>query len=272
MSNAFLEKILATAKSKSEAIKNKAKTLKPTEGSNRYVILPGWRKGEEDVFFHDYGQHFVKNAEGKLEAIYMCMDKTHAESCPVCQAISQASASVTDDSQIELLKDASTDKSQSFLLNVIALDSEDKESPQILEVRKTVFNQILELMVDWGAAMFDPNEPIVIKVNREGKGLNTKYTVAPTMTKHPLKPAVFEKLNDLDDYTRKESDDQARRTISAVQNIVGILPPTTAKSAPVREVSAVETARLGDVPTTSVAEAEIDDDLNDLLDELDETA
>ena len=69
MSNAMLDKILATAKNKSAAIKQRAKTVKPKDGQNKIVLLPGWRKGEEHVFFHDFGQHYIKNLKKKVKEV-----------------------------------------------------------------------------------------------------------------------------------------------------------------------------------------------------------
>lgn len=272
MSSAAIDKILAAAKSKQEAIKQRAKTVKPKDGVNRIVLLPGWRKGQEEIFFHDFGQHYVKNTAGELQAVYPCLDKTFNKPCPVCQAISQASQSVTDDEQIKALKDANS--GQSFLLNVITLDGENKVDPQIFEIRKTVFGQILDLMEDWGAAMFDPQEPIIIKVVREGKGLNTKYSVQPTMNKHPLDASILSRLNDLDEYVRQENEENMQRAIGAVKGVVGLLPAATpetkAIAAPSAEAIEVhETSRAAEASRSTVAEVALDSDLNDIFAELD---
>ena len=84
-------KLMALMKAKKQALKQKAKTLKPNPGANRYILLPGWRKGEEAVFWHDFGQHHVKNAAGEIQAVYVCADKTFGNPCPICDALGKAS-------------------------------------------------------------------------------------------------------------------------------------------------------------------------------------
>lgn len=274
MSNAFLDKIMATAKSKSNAIKQRAKTLKPSNPVNRYIILPGWRKGEEEMFFHDFGQHYVKNLAGELQAVYPCVDKTYNKPCPVCQAISQAGVGVMDEDQLKTLKDATS--GQSYLLNVLALDSEDPKTPQILEIRKSVFGQILELLDDWAPAIFDPEQPIVVKINREGKGLATKYSVAPTMTKEPINAAdIYSKLNNLDEYVKQENEENMQRAIGAVKGVVGLLPAASASapqlSSP-KEIEAHEISRNAEASRSTASEINLDSELDDLLGDLDQTA
>ena len=267
MSNAMIDKILATAKSKSQAIKQRAKTVKPKDGQNKIILLPGWRKGEEHVFFHDFGQHYIKNLAGELQAVYPCLDKTFNKPCPVCQAISHATVGVTDDEQIKALKDASS--AQSYLLNVLTLDGENKTEPQILEIRKSVFGQILDLMEDWGSAVFDPEEPQIITINREGKGLNTKYSVQISAKKHPIdSEEVYAKLNDLDEYVRQENEENMQRAIGAVKGVVGLLPTSSTTSAEAIEVH--EAGRIAEASRATAAEIALDDDLNDLLGGLDQ--
>ena len=177
-------KLMALMKNKKQSLKQKAKTLKPNPGANRYVLLAGWKKGEEHVWFHDFGQHYVKNAAGEIQAVYPCADKTYGNACPICEGLSKAIRSTTDDDTLKLLKEAAS--GQSYLFNVLALDSEDDATPQILEVRKSVFGQIVDLVEEWGAAVFDGEAPQIITINRDGKGLNTKYSVQISPKKHTL--------------------------------------------------------------------------------------
>lgn len=275
MTMAALDKILATAKSKSDAIKQRAKTIKPKDGQNKYVLLLGWRKGQEDVFFHDFGQHYIKNVAGELQAVYPCIDKTFNKPCPVCQAISQAAGSVTDDDQIKALKDAGS--GQSYLLNVLALDSDNKTEPQILEVRKSVFGQILDLMEDWGGAIFDTENPQIIIVNREGKGLNTKYSVQISAKKQTMNGAdVYSKINDLDEYVRQENEENMQRAIGAVKGVVGLLPAASENPAIAAPTAAAievhETSRATEASRSTGAEIALDSELDDLFDDLDSTA
>lgn len=270
-------KLMELMKKKKQDLKQKAKTLKPNPGANRYVLLPGWRKGEEHIWFHDFGQHYIKNAAGEIQAVYPCLDKTYGNPCPICEGLSKAARMTTDDETVALLKEAAS--GQSYLFNVLALDADDSATPQILEVRKTVFGQIVDLIEEWGAAVFDSEAPQIITVNREGKGLNTKYSVQISPKKHTLPKGVFAKLNNLDEYVRQENEEQRRRALNAINNVAGLLPavpsgadkPRTSSStidsddAALRDMEAHHAAAAS---KPSAADIALDDELDDLLGEM----
>lgn len=262
-------KLLAATRSKQDAIKQRAKTIKPNPGNNRYVLLPGWRKGEEHTFYHDFGQHFIKNEADEIQAIYPCLDKTYGRPCPVCQGLAHAIKQAPDEATAEVLKKAAS--SGSYLLNVLALDGDQAGTPQILEVRKTVFGQILSLMEDWGTAIFDGSEAQIITISREGKGINTKYQVAVSAKKHTMPSGVYSQLNDLDDYVRQENEEQERRAIAAINGVAGLIS-STPKTSPTAMLGTSSTssekvleAQATAVATPSSAQAALDAELDDLL-------
>lgn len=272
-------KLMELMKNKKQSLKQKAKTLKPNPGANRYVLLPGWRKGEEHVWFHDFGQHYVKNAAGEIQAVYVCADKTYGNPCPICEGLSKAIKMTSDDETVALLKEAAS--GQSYLFNVLALDADDDATPQILEVRKSVFGQVVDLIEEWGAAVFDPEAPQIITINRDGKGLNTKYSVQISPKKHTLPKGVMSKLNNIDDYVRQENEEQQRRALSAINNVAGLLPskdtPATGSTGSFADGKGGRDAdadlrdlerREATVSKPSAADIALDDELDDLLGDL----
>jgi len=269
-------KLMQLMKNKKAALKQKAKTLKPNPGANRYVLLPGWRKGEEHVWFHEFGQHFIKNAADEIQAVYPCLEATYGNPCPICEGLNRAMKATTDDETVELLKKAKA--GQSFLFNVLSLDSDDAGTPQILEVRKSVFGQIVDLIEEWGAAVFDPEAPQIITINRDGKGLNTKYTVQISPKKHTLPSGVFGKINNLDEYVRQENEEQQRRALSAISSVAGLLPAASpAADKPRTTASTIDSSdddlraletRNAAAAKPSVADIALDDELDDLLGDL----
>jgi hypothetical protein len=258
-----ISKLAALMKKKKADLKQKAKTIKPNPGANRYVLLPGWRKGQEEQWFHEFGQHYIKNEADEIQAVYPCMEATYGKPCPICEGLNRAIKATTDDSAVELLKKAKA--GQSFLLNVLALDSEDPNTPQILEVRKTVFGQLVETIEEWGAGVFDPDTPQILVINREGKGLSTRYTTQPSPKKHPMPSGVLSKLNDLDEYVRQENEEQERRAIGAINSVAGLLPSPDRPKAPVDDGGESVKRRAAEASRPAAAAAAIDEELDALL-------
>lgn len=275
-------KLLAKAKEKKEAIKSREKTLKPKPGANHYVILPDWKTERNEVFYREFGQHFVKDANDDLKAVHMCLSKTYQQDCPICNALADAAHHVTDDSQVKMLEAAKS--KQTYLLNVLECDADGKHDgqPKILEVGYTVFGGILDLMEDWGEAIFQDHQ--IITVNREGTGFNTKYNVLPKGTKKAVVNTadVYSRLNDLDDYVNQANEDKKRLSINTVRGLVGLSESEAAHipadraigtSAPSRPATAgmeIDDAdftevRANEASRPDVAQIDIDDELNDLL-------
>ncbi len=167
--------------------------------------------------------HFIKDANGDLQSTYVCLDKTFGKDCLICGALKQAANMATTEAQVEALKECGS--RQTYLMNVLALDSDRPNDPQILEVPKTVFSAIFDVLAKWGARLFDPNGSQVIVINRNGSGMNTKYTVLPDAETKPVPPQVYEKLNNLDEYVSQENDERLQRSLGHVQQVVGLLPP-----------------------------------------------
>jgi hypothetical protein len=223
-------KLASLMKAKKLSMKKVEKTIKPTDGANRFVILPGWRKGEEHIWFHDYGQHFIKDAAGVIQAVYLCTDKTHGTSCPVCTAIGAGIRGAEDDDTIKSLKEANA--TQAYLLNVLALDTAEATTPQILQLGRTAYSALVDLMDDWGAGIFDDAEPMIVVINRSGKGLLTKYTVQISPKKSAMPKGVMDKLNNLDEYVAQESEEGSRKAIGAVYNVSGLIAPPSGADRP----------------------------------------
>lgn len=216
-------KLMSLMKAKKATLKKVEKTIKPAPGDNRYVILPGWRKEESHVWFHDYGQHFVKNMVGELQAVYLCTDKTFGTPCDVCSGLSSAIRATSDDETVKALKEASA--SQGYLMNALALDSSEPNVPQILQLGRMAYANLVEIVENWGVNVLDSVEPMIVTINRSGKGLTTKYVVQISPKKHVLPAGVLEKLNNLDEYVAQENEEAKRRAIMAINGVAGLALP-----------------------------------------------
>lgn len=203
-------------------------THKPQPGKSKFRILPGWREGDP-TFFQDFGQHFVKNQKDELQAVYMCVDKTYGQPCPICQSIEQGIMRSTDDDITKALKESKS--SSRVLFNALHLDGDDANTPIILDLSPTTAEKVLGLMEEYGN-ITDLDEGVDIIITRSGKGLNTEYTVMPAPKSAPVDKAVLKNLHNLDEYVKQEFDQGRNKAIAAVSNISGLLPPAASASAP----------------------------------------
>lgn len=229
--------LLALAKAKMSNMDAKsgrrAATVKAQLGKTKIRVLPGWRNGDQ-TFWQDFGLHFIHGVtpdkDGKtLRAIYLCVDKVHGRPCPICEAISSGIATTKDDAVHKALGDSAS--SSCVLVNALVLTGDDKETPVIFELRPSVFRQILDLIPEYGD-ITSLDEGIDLIINREGSGLNTKYTTMPAAKSAPVPKSVMDKLNDLDEYVKQEYDQGLNKALIAVGAVAGALPaPSSSASA-----------------------------------------
>ncbi|MEZ2310849.1 hypothetical protein AB6809_29815 [Paraburkholderia sp. RCC_158] len=204
------------------------KTIKPKTGRNRYRILPGWRKNGDPTFYHDFGQHFIKDAAGAVKAVYVCVDKTFGRPCEVCDAVAQGIQMSTDDLTKKRVEDAKA--SGRVLLVVLELDGTQPTVPQILEVAPTVFNGnkgvggIINLFDEW-PNMLDPVNGNDIIIEKSGAGMDTRYAVQIAGASKPVPPDALTKICDLDAYVQQENDQAHQRALLSVRSVAGLPPP-----------------------------------------------
>lgn len=225
---------LLKAKKQDLAAGKRRKTIKPAEGTTRFRILPSWRKTPGQPFWADFGQHFVKNHAGEIQAIYMCTDKTFGKPCAICDAVKLGIKSATDDSTMKLLKDAGANAR--VLVNAIKYDAAGTPSEvEILELAPTAFESMVGVMTEWeeaGQSIMDLATGRDVLVTRTGTGINTKYTVQVSAKSTPVSPSVMEKLHDLDQYIQQESTEMATRTLNSVRSVSGLLPAPASSGLP----------------------------------------
>ncbi len=260
-------KLMGLMKDKKAAMTKRDRTVKPHDGKNRIVLLPGWEAGNEHVYFHDFGQHYIKNAAGEIQAVYPCADSTYGQPCAVCAALSDATRNAPDDATISLLGEAKA--SRRVLLNVLVLDGDKPNEPVIYEVAPTVFGAIVDLIEEWGIEAFKRE----IVIERSGKGLNTKYTAQISPKTVEVAPATLGKIHNLAEYVKQESEEQQRRAISAIGAVSEHLPAPTGghaaltsrpSSATAGDAIDAEAQRVASVESKAGASTDLDDLLNEL--------
>lgn len=258
MSNALLELI---AKRKQET-GVRQKTIKPKAGRNRYRILPGW-DANDPAFFHDFGQHFIKDSSGQVKAVYVCVDKTYGRPCDICSAVEAAIRATQDDATVNMLKEAKS--GGRVLLNVLELDGPTPTEPQILEVAPSVFNGrkgvggIVQLFDDY-PTLLDPQNGFDIVITKTGTGKNdTAYSVIAVPGK-PVPADALGKIANLATFVAQESEQQKIRALTTFSQVSGVLP-SPSQYRPAAQVAPVD---LGagmtiddDVPTPAAPAAPV---------------
>ena len=206
------------------------KTIKPADGRSRYRVLPTWSDDKEAPFWHDFGQHFIKDGAGDIKAVYVCTDKTFGKPCPVCEGITHAIKSSGDDVMTNLLKEAYA--TGRILLNVLHIDGATPTEPQILETAPTVFNDILGIISEWGVGVLDLQTGMDLIIERSGKGKQTKYSVQIASKSQPVPEGVMKKVANLDEYVAQENEEGQKRALANLSAVAGLLPAPTAPRKP----------------------------------------
>lgn len=273
MAAVSIQDLIASKTKEMSAKKMRSATLKPASGKHSYRILPSWRGGEEMQFWHDFSMHFIKTAESgaKPAAVYICTEKTYGKECEVCAAIKKSMAVSVDDDMTKRLKDALS--AQRYLLNVLHLTGPEPEKVQVLEVGQGVFESICGLISEYGDITDPSDAGTNIIINREGTGLDTKYTVLPAAKKTSVpKKCLGDALINLDEFVAQENPTGETKALTAVGTIIGLSLDASSKPTGVKKGSHPALADLNDAEDADFepvgSKPVVDDGLDD-LDDLD---
>lgn len=213
----------------------RASTVKPQSGRSRWRILPSWRRtGGVEPFWHDFGLHFIKGTTpdeqgSTLKAVYMCEDKTFGRPCEVCAAIASAIVDSTSDDVLNALNESSARKS--ILVNALHVDGDDPKTPVVLELRPSIFEGITDIMEVYGD-ITSLEEGYDIYITREGRGLNTKYSVMASPKPSRVDPSVMDNVEDLDKFVAQQNEERKTAAITEVNKVRGVLTAPAVRPGP----------------------------------------
>jgi hypothetical protein len=210
-----LLELLKQKKQDMQASKRK-RAAKIPDGKSRWRVLPSWR-GEGKQFWHDFGQHFIKDATGAMAAVYVCTERTYGRPCEICSTVAGAIKAAADDATMKLLSDAKA--AQRVLVNAIHLDGPNPNEVVVMELAPSLFEQIVAIAAEWEEAdqsIFDVKGGKELILERKGTGKQTEYSAQVAAANKFKVPAdVLTKLNDLDEYVKQESSEQAQRALNS---------------------------------------------------------
>ena len=219
-----LSALLATVKGKKaqlEAASGKNASVKPPHGSSRWRILPGWRPSEPNTFFHDFAQHWIKDATGTVVGVFVCDNKTFGRDCETCDTVNEAIRSTKDDDTIKKLKEFQG--RGGVIVNALRRDGDAKSDtvPVLLQLTNGTFEdycQNLTTAASDGVNILDLEEGRDVVITRTGTTMkDTKYGVTTAATNSKVSSEAAANLIDIDAWI----DAQRRQGLSKGLNLVG---------------------------------------------------
>lgn len=226
---------------KAEAAAKKAQYIKPhrfAAGKNRVRILPGWNAAARDVFYHDFGMHYVKDKDNKLAAVYVCTDKTYGKDCPVCSAVYEGIRLAKDSGNVTMEKLLGQARATArVLVNALIREGEEPNKPVVLELPSGVFDSMVDQMMtfaDDDVDVLSVTEGHDFIVTKSGAGLDTEYSVA--LAPKPTAVTFDESLVvDLAAYCSQESEQGLLKAVHATTAVTGLpSPKSLSLAAPAR--------------------------------------
>lgn len=261
------------------------------DGRSKWRVLPSWRGAEDPSIGHSWGQHFVRDASGELQAVHMCLDKTYGKDCPICNSIKAGIKNSTNDDVQKVLEEAKA--TSRFLVNALNLGSTEPNKPVILELAPTVYEKLMDLVDQWGDEEFGEVDIVDLEtghdiiITKTGKGLTTKYDVAVSPKGRREDPSVMANVHDLDAYVKQEHEETQLKALNNIDKVVTGLPspsaadedfddildgefeeeePAPKKKAPAVAAKPAPKAAVKRTPPPAEEEDELDDILGELED------
>lgn len=204
--------------------RNRPKAEKLRDGRNRYRLLPGWRKNGDPTFDHSFGQHFIKDASGAITAVYLCTSHTFGQTCQICEAIRSGFRNKPDSATEELLKEAGASKQ--ILANMLHRDGKEPNKPMVFGLPVSVYEDMFKIIEQYwedGINALDLENGVDFIIERTGSGIGTRYSVMVAPKSSPVSADVMQRLVDLDEYVKQESDQALAKALAAMSNVSGLL-------------------------------------------------
>lgn len=206
--NALLAKIKTAQKDIDARKAAGINAIRPPAGETRWRILPGWRKSDRETFYHYYGRHWVKDADGKVLATYLCERDTYGKPCPICDAVGDAIRSTRDDKVLEQLKEMTSRRGVVVNAVQIAGPQADPTKPVLLDLPPTLFEMTLIPLMASRAGddinLLDLKEGRDIIITRSGTGLSTRYNLTDAAKSTSVDAALLDRLIDIDAWLTAE--------------------------------------------------------------------
>lgn len=249
-----IEALKAKIASKQKEFVKTEKPFTAKSGDTSIVLLQGWNPENREVFWHEFGGHYIRGNDGKVAAFYPCDNAIFNKPCPICAMLRKASSMTTDQATLDQIKQMNANTV--YLVNAIVL-GENNNQPVVFQLSKSAFEQLLNTIGSWMSAVFDEKNPQVLCIKRTGTGFDTKYMVTVTPEKFTLPADTYNNVKNLDEYVNQRTDALMQKTANAISATLGVsmaLPAPTATpmvtAAPTAQARPAQTIAAEDIPSS----------------------
>jgi len=226
---------LLAALAAKQAQASRQRTAKLPSGRSRWRVLPTWKTNGDPTFWHDFGQHFIKDAANQVKAVAVCMSRTFNQPCEACDLLARAISQSGDDLTKKRFEDMLA--GSKVLVNALHIDGPQPNVPQLLELPPSVFTGkkgvggLIGLMQQY-PQMLDPAAGFDVIIEKSGSGMDTSYAVNPVVgPSNPVPAEALTKLHDLDAYVKGELEGGKARALQNLSAVTGLLPAPRAEMA-----------------------------------------
>jgi hypothetical protein len=236
-----IEKLRQQLKDKRAEIEAKKQTgvglAKIPAGSSRWRILPGWREDEGEKYSHNFGQHWFKNADGKVEAVVVCDWDTFGQPCPYDQPIRDAwrarrdqlqalgltKEQINADATIKALNEMTSRRVSLVNACPVKTDKDGKVievgDPVLLPFGVTLdetFVNIFMTALNDGVNILSPEDGHDVIISKSGTGFGTEYAMTMALRSTRVDPGLVAKRMNIDAWIKAERDKGLQKATAAL--------------------------------------------------------
>ncbi|HMV01675.1 MAG TPA: hypothetical protein PLJ37_00975 [Chitinophagales bacterium] len=180
------------------------------DGSNFIKVLPPWGESANGLPWYEVIVHYIKDPEGRTHTFRCARDRMKEQFCAFCD---RSQALKNSKNETDKALSTSIRAQVKFLYNLLG----DKDEMFVYSAPKTVYLGIhaqLKAYVDENMNPLDPDQTIVINIDKSGTGINTKYQIVTQPKRFSIPRAIREaKLIQLDNVYPVFTNDDLKKVL-----------------------------------------------------------
>ena len=225
-----MNKLLEAAKARKAAIDARkasgAGVAKIPNGTSRWRILPGWRPESPEVYYHDFGQHWIKDREGNVLAVYVCEWDTFQRPCDFCAPLKESIRATKDDAVLKALKEMTSRRTvlvNAVQISGVGFDATKANQAALLGlpigVADTYANLFFQRLAE-EINMLHLTDGRDIVIEKTGTGLNTRYTVTDAAKNTPAPAGVMDSIVNIDGWIEAQRQQGLAKGVTPLNSAI----------------------------------------------------